>query len=63
MRNSDVVVGKIYTVRVCGRICSVYLWGASVDGGWWGTNLKTGNHIRIKNARKLRERILDKRFT
>ena len=62
MKECDVKINQIYTARINGHISRVLIWAASEGGGFWGTDLGTGNKVHIKRARKLRERVLNKCF-
>ncbi len=54
MKKKDVETGKIYAVKVSGRVVPVKLDKESPYGGWYGTNLRTGRQIRIRTASRLR---------
>jgi hypothetical protein len=54
MKKADVVIGKIYVVKVSGRETKVRLDRESPYGGWVGTNLATSREVRIRSAAKLR---------
>lgn len=54
MKKSEVQVGKVYIVKVSGKLARVRLTEASPYGGWIGTNLSTNREVRIKSAAKLR---------
>lgn len=54
MNKSEVVIGKVYAVKVSGNVVPVRLDSESQYGGWSGTNLKTKREIRIRSAAKLR---------
>lgn len=57
MLKKDVVVGKLYAVKVSGKIAPVRLNRESPFGGWDGTNTVTGREIRIRSAAKLRHQV------
>jgi hypothetical protein len=54
MKKKDVVIGRIYFVKVSGKIVPVKLTAESPHGGWIGVNTKTGREVRIKTAGRLR---------
>lgn len=53
MKKAEVVLEKVYSVKVSGRIQPVLITGKSRFGGWDGININTGKPIRIKTAAKL----------
>jgi hypothetical protein len=54
MKKKDVELGKIYTVKVSGRIVPVRILRLSPYGGWVGQNLITTREVHIKTAGRLR---------
>lgn len=54
MKNANVQVGKVYVVKVTGKMAPVRLEAVSPHGGWVGRNLRTNKEVRIKTAAKLR---------
>jgi len=56
--NSQVVLGKVYNVKVSGKVQPVRLVGESRFGGWDGVNTNTGRAVRIRTAAKLRGLVL-----
>lgn len=54
MKKSEVTLGKVYAVKVSGKIVPVRLDSESPYGGWNGTNLNTKREVRIRSAAKLR---------
>lgn len=58
MKKSDVEVGKVYVVKVSGKLSPVRLDYESPYGGWVGTNLNTGRDVRVKTAARLRREYL-----
>ena len=55
MRKADVVLGEVYAVKVSGRIIPVRIRCTSSFGGWYCTNVITGNRtLLIKTAARLR---------
>jgi hypothetical protein len=54
MRQRDVVLGQVYTVKVGGCLQPVRLVAESPHGGWVGRNLQTGREVRIRSAARLR---------
>lgn len=54
MLKANVSLGKVYVVKVSGKLCRVRLDSESQYSGWNGTNLSTGREVRIKSAAKLR---------
>lgn len=61
--NADILVGKVYTAKISGRIVPVKITSLSRYGGrgWDGINLLTGNFARIKTARRLIEEVEEQR--
>jgi len=57
MRKTDVSVGKVYIVKVSGKLVPVRLLNETSRGGWMGVNLNTDREIRIKTAGRLRREI------
>lgn len=60
MKQKDVVIGKIYAVKVSGNVVPVRIDRESQYGGWDGTNMDTGRKIRIKSVQRLRYEIIKK---
>ena len=54
MKKNEVEIGKVYIVKVSGRLTRVRLTGENPYGGWDGINVTTGRKVRIKSARRLR---------
>lgn len=54
MKQKDVVLGKIYVVKVSGHLAPVRLESVCSYGGWIGRNTTTGREVRIRTAAKLR---------
>ena len=55
MLKKDVKVGKVYAVKVSGKIVPVEIMEESIYGkGWNGKNLITKRDIRIRTGGKLR---------
>jgi len=54
VRNSEVVIGSEYLVKVSSRIVTVRIIEKACRKGWVGLNLRTGNNVHIKTAAKLR---------
>lgn len=63
LTKSDIVIGKVYTAKVSGRIVPVKIVSLSRYGGrgWDGINLLTNNFARIKTARRLIEEVGEQR--
>lgn len=59
MKKSEVTLGKVYAVKVSGKIVPVRLDSESTCGGWNGTNLNTKREVRIRSAAKLRREYAD----
>jgi len=57
MKKKDVSVGKIYAVKVSGKVVPVKLISESPYGGWNGTSLVTGRKIRVKTGGRLRKEL------
>jgi len=57
MKKKDVSVGKIYAVKVSGKVVPVKLVGESSYGGWDGKNLVTGRSVRVKTGGRLRREL------
>lgn len=60
MKKADVVLNKVYVVKVSGRLTKVRLDSESPYGGWKGTNLVTGREVYIRTAAKLRREYIPK---
>jgi hypothetical protein len=58
MRKADVTVGKVYIVKVSGKLARVKLTNTCRQGGWMGVNLDTNREVRIKTGGKLRREIV-----
>lgn len=56
MRKDDVQIGKLYAVKVSGRVVPVQL-DAEAYTGWTGTNIVTGRKVHIRSARRLRREL------
>ena len=54
MKKNEVEIGKVYVVKVSGRLARVRLTGENPYGGWDGVNVATGRKVRIKSAQRLR---------
>jgi hypothetical protein len=54
VKKRDVVLGRVYAVKVSGRLQPVRLVAESPHGGWVGRNLQTGREVRIRSAARLR---------
>ena len=63
MKASQIVIGKVYIVKVSGDLVRVRItssrfiasWnGQTKASGWLGTNLATGREIKIKSAQRIR---------
>lgn len=59
MKASEIEIGAVYRATVGKAETNVRIDEEHEDGGWVGTNLKTNRTVRIKDARKLKERIED----
>ncbi len=55
MKKQDIVIGKVYVMKVSGFLRPVRVEATCTYGGWSGTNLDTGRTVRIKTAAKLRK--------
>ena len=54
MKKSEIKEGGIYCAKVSGHLVYVQINGPCQYGGWYATNRRTHNRIRIKSAQKLR---------
>ena len=56
MRSNEVEIGKVYAVKVSGKLAPVMILFASpaLKAGYAGFNLETKRHIRIRTAARLR---------
>jgi len=54
MKKSEVMIGKLYTAQVSGRIVPVKITGVSPYGGYNAVNEATGRKIRVRSAARLR---------
>jgi len=61
MRKEQVSIGKVYAVKVSGKVVPVRITreASSILGGWYGTNTITGREVRIRTAGKLRREIAE----
>lgn len=59
MKASEIEIGAVYRTTVGKTETNVRIDEELEDGGWVGANLKTDRTVRIKDARKLKERIED----
>src|SRR4051794_21740749 len=57
MTVKQVSVGLTYEVLVSDKLVPVTLTKVCEWGGWYGTNLATGNAVRIKTAGRLRKQL------
>ena len=57
MLKAEIKLGKVYRVKVNGRLTRVRLDSVSPFGGWQGINLVTGRKVHIRTAAKLRYEI------
>jgi hypothetical protein len=57
MTAKQVSVGLTYEVLVSDKLVPVTLTKVCEWGGWYGTNLATGNAVRIKTAQRLRKQL------
>src|SRR3954464_12503310 len=57
MTAEQVSVGLTYEVLVSDKLVPVTLTKVCEWGGWYGTNLATGNAVRIKTAGRLRKQL------
>ena len=55
MKKKDVEIGKVYQVKVSGKLSPVKIIMPSIYGGWVGENLRTKKRVRIKTAARLRK--------
>lgn len=58
MKKRDIEIGRIYLVKVSGKLSPVKIISESHFGGWEGTNLTTKRSIRIKTAGRLRKEMI-----
>ncbi|UCC30024.1 MAG: hypothetical protein JSU86_17725 [Phycisphaerales bacterium] len=54
MKKNEVKVGGVYVAKVSDRIVTVRIDSTHSKGGWYATNTRTGERIRIKSAHRLR---------
>jgi hypothetical protein len=63
MLKAEVQIGRVYIVKVSGKLCRVRLEReATYLGkmhGWFGTNLETCREVRIRSAAKLRREYIE----
>lgn len=55
MKKVEVEIGKVYIVKVSGKLARVLIDRESPYGGWEGTNVLTNRSVRIRTAAKLRK--------
>ncbi len=54
LRNSDVIIGGEYIVKISSHIVVVRILEKAHRKGWIALNLRTGNEVHVKTAAKLR---------
>jgi hypothetical protein len=54
MKKNEIAVGKVYAVKISGRLAPVMLTSVSQYGGWYSLNLRSKRDVRIHTAAKLR---------
>lgn len=74
MKRAEVVLGKVYLVKVSGKLAPVRITENlgmftpvirlnyapnSRHLGWKGVNTRTGREVRIRSAAKLRQEVLE----
>ena len=57
MLKKDVSIGKVYIVKVSGKLARVKLINEVSRGGWMGVNLDTNREVRIKTGGRLRREV------
>lgn len=68
MKAADIQIGKVYAVKVSGKIQPVKIirkiddgfnhrTGRSVPGGWAGRNEQTGREVYVRSAQRCRHEI------
>ena len=55
MKKNEIEIGKVYIMKVSGKLTKVRLVSESPYGGWNGLNLETNREVRIRTAAKLRK--------
>jgi hypothetical protein len=53
MKKEDVIIGRVYAMKVSGKLSPVEIKGTSTYTGWIGVNLRTEHTVLIHSARKL----------
>ena len=59
MKKDQIEIGGTYTAKVSDKVVPVRIDRAHRAGGWCATNLHTNRPVRIKSARRLRQRLAD----
>lgn len=54
MKKAEIEVGKVYIMKVSGKLVPVRISSVCIYGGWNGVNTITKREVRIKSAAKLR---------
>jgi len=54
MKKNEVKIGGLYVAKVSDRLVEVRIDSTNTHGGWNATNTRTGKHIRVKSAQRLR---------
>ena len=57
MKQTQVLIGAVYTAKVSGTIQQVRIERAVASGGWEARNVGTNRAVRIKSARRLRKAV------
>ncbi len=57
MKKAQIEIGKVYAVKVSGKIAPVKVVGVSAYGGWDCENMQTKREVRVRGAARFREQL------
>lgn len=57
MNKGQIQVGSVYRMKVAGKVTTVRIDGTHANGGWLGTDLRTGRTLRVRSAKLLRGKV------
>ena len=57
MQKNEIETGKVYSVKVSGKMTELKVKGAHHLGGWRCLNMRTNRTVRVKTARRFREEV------
>ena len=57
MKKAEITIGKVYAVKVSGKIAPVKVKNESPYGGWDCENMQTKRDVRVRGAARFREEL------